>query len=287
MMYGNRTHSIAQPAGGDMTQDPFTELHVTPDTPFAEVQRSWRALVREHHPDRIDAEADPEGWRAAHERLLRLNAAWEEIKRQHEVLARYQLHATPVDADGWPRTRRARRVQQLHEDTQQALRMLVRNAPASCRIDSPWRMQGRWHLWITAAVAMFASVLYVKGYIWAASLVIGGLGLFRMIRRFVRRRAIGDMVVVAADYLILIRDGWLWTLPAAEITCHDRPARHAMVLCCQRRLHGPIYAPPHRLQALLRAIERASWCGARDGVLTSHEMEQASYLRMLLSDVQR
>ncbi len=271
-----------------MKQDPYSELQVTPDTPFHDVQRSWRALVREHHPDRLDAEADPAGCRAAHERLLRLNAAWEEVKRQHEQLARYQLPVSPVDADGWPRTRCARRVQQLSGDTRQALRMLARITPASCRIEHPWRVQRYSETLVVAGAAALAAALWWQGYREMAWLGGIGTGLYTLVRWVARRGRIGDMVLVAADYLILIRDGWLWTLPAAEITCHDRPNRHAMVLCCQRRLHGPIYAPSHRLQALLRAIERAAWCGVRnDGVLTSHEMEQSSYLRMLLSDAQR
>lgn len=62
--------------------DPYTVLGVSPDTPLAEIRATWSALVRESHPDRLVARGLPEeAVKLAEKRLVAINAAWEEIRR--------------------------------------------------------------------------------------------------------------------------------------------------------------------------------------------------------------
>ncbi|MEO1291450.1 MAG: DnaJ family molecular chaperone, partial [Pseudomonadota bacterium] len=60
--------------------DPYVLLGVAPDAPLDEVKATWRALVRETHPDRMIARGVPEeAVRLATERLTALNNAYERI----------------------------------------------------------------------------------------------------------------------------------------------------------------------------------------------------------------
>jgi DnaJ like chaperone protein len=53
---------------------------VIPETPMEEVRKAWRDLVRETHPDRMQARGvPPEAIRLAERRLVDINRAWEEI----------------------------------------------------------------------------------------------------------------------------------------------------------------------------------------------------------------
>ena len=64
----------------DATPDPWSVLGVTPDMPMDEVRKAWRDLVRESHPDRMQARGvPPEAIRLAERRLVDINRAWEEI----------------------------------------------------------------------------------------------------------------------------------------------------------------------------------------------------------------
>lgn len=65
-----------------MPHDPYDVLEVDHTAPIDEIRRAWKAAVREHHPDRLQARGvPPEALRLASERLVALNAAWEEISR--------------------------------------------------------------------------------------------------------------------------------------------------------------------------------------------------------------
>lgn len=64
----------------DAPKDPYTVLGVTPQTPFDEIRKVWRAAVKESHPDRMLARGVPEeAMQLAERRLRDINRAWEEI----------------------------------------------------------------------------------------------------------------------------------------------------------------------------------------------------------------
>lgn len=65
----------------DCAPDPYDVLGVDPGTPMPEIRRAWAELVRESHPDRLVARGLPEeAIRMAEQRLVAVNAAWEEIR---------------------------------------------------------------------------------------------------------------------------------------------------------------------------------------------------------------
>ncbi|MGX0975159.1 DnaJ like chaperone protein [Roseovarius sp. MBR-51] len=60
--------------------DPWSVLGVTVDTPIDEVRKVWHQLVRETHPDRMQARGvPPEAIKLAERRLVDINRAWDEI----------------------------------------------------------------------------------------------------------------------------------------------------------------------------------------------------------------
>ena len=64
----------------DAERDPYDVLGVDPSTPLPEIKAAYRALVRETHPDRMIARGVPEeAVQLASDRLVEINAAWEEI----------------------------------------------------------------------------------------------------------------------------------------------------------------------------------------------------------------
>ena len=61
---------------------PWDILGVDPDIPDDELRRIWKALVRDHHPDRLIADGMPEEFVAtANDRLARINAAYDAMAR--------------------------------------------------------------------------------------------------------------------------------------------------------------------------------------------------------------
>ncbi|MBW4707567.1 molecular chaperone DjiA [Roseobacter sp. YSTF-M11] len=65
-------------------QDPYTVLGVAPDTPYDEIRKVWRRLVRENHPDAMMARGVPEeAMQLAQKRMSDINRAWDEIERAH------------------------------------------------------------------------------------------------------------------------------------------------------------------------------------------------------------
>lgn len=66
----------------DAPPDPWDVLDVEPGTPLPQVRAQWRRLVRDSHPDRLQARGLPEeAVKLAEKRLIAVNRAWEEISR--------------------------------------------------------------------------------------------------------------------------------------------------------------------------------------------------------------
>lgn len=66
--------------------DPYVVLGIAHGTGFGEAQRIWRELVKENHPDRLEARGVPKEFIAiANDRIRAINAAWNilspELKR--------------------------------------------------------------------------------------------------------------------------------------------------------------------------------------------------------------
>ncbi|GHE02005.1 dimethylmenaquinone methyltransferase [Defluviimonas sp. 20V17] len=67
----------------DVQPDPYDVLGVAPDAPIDEVRTAWRHAVKDCHPDRMRARGVPqEALALANDRLIAVNAAWEEISGQ-------------------------------------------------------------------------------------------------------------------------------------------------------------------------------------------------------------
>ncbi len=64
-------------------RDPYAVLGVSPDASDADLRAAWRAQVRDCHPDRLAARGVPaEAVKMAEQRLVAINAAWEEVRAQ-------------------------------------------------------------------------------------------------------------------------------------------------------------------------------------------------------------
>lgn len=64
----------------DARPDPWSVLGVTSDMPMDEIRTVWRKLVRDCHPDRMQARGvPPEAVKLAEKRLTDINRAWDEI----------------------------------------------------------------------------------------------------------------------------------------------------------------------------------------------------------------
>ena len=64
----------------DAPRDPFEVLGLPPGASHDEARAAWKAAVRESHPDRLIARGvPPEAVNLAQQRLIAVNAAWEEI----------------------------------------------------------------------------------------------------------------------------------------------------------------------------------------------------------------
>ena len=63
--------------------DPYTILGVRREQPDAEIRASWRRLMRENHPDSLASRGVPPEFIArATDKVARINAAWDRIKRE-------------------------------------------------------------------------------------------------------------------------------------------------------------------------------------------------------------
>jgi DnaJ like chaperone protein len=64
-------------------QDPYAALGLARSTPNEELRLAWRKLMRENHPDSLAARGVPQEFVArATEKVARINAAWDQIKRE-------------------------------------------------------------------------------------------------------------------------------------------------------------------------------------------------------------
>ncbi len=63
--------------------DPYTVLGVARSTGGEEIRATWRRLMRENHPDSLAARGVPAEFIArANDKVARINAAWDRIKRE-------------------------------------------------------------------------------------------------------------------------------------------------------------------------------------------------------------
>ena len=71
-----------QPPASD-EPDPYAILGVPRSTTAEEIRATWKQLMRENHPDSLAARGVPaEFISRANEKVARINAAWDRIKRE-------------------------------------------------------------------------------------------------------------------------------------------------------------------------------------------------------------
>ncbi len=83
----DRARGVAprQPRGGD-DSDPYLVLGVPRSATGAELHAAWKRLMRENHPDSLAARGVPQEFIArASEKVARINAAWDRIKRERNL----------------------------------------------------------------------------------------------------------------------------------------------------------------------------------------------------------
>ncbi len=70
----------------DKHPDPYAVLGADPDMKMDEIRTLWRKLVRNTHPDRLQARGLPEeAIRIAEKRLVIINEAWKELQEIHAL----------------------------------------------------------------------------------------------------------------------------------------------------------------------------------------------------------
>ncbi|EGO94202.1 molecular chaperone DjiA, partial [Acidiphilium sp. PM] len=73
----------ANPSGGNLGEDPYQVLGIARTSSTEAIRAHWKALMRENHPDQLAARGVPAEFIArATERVARINAAWDAIKRE-------------------------------------------------------------------------------------------------------------------------------------------------------------------------------------------------------------
>ena len=76
-------HAIRARFVPDAAPDPYAVLGVSPDASLDEIRKQWRRLVRDSHPDVMQARGVPEeAVKLSEKRLIDINHAWEEISAQ-------------------------------------------------------------------------------------------------------------------------------------------------------------------------------------------------------------
>ncbi|MDE2005701.1 MAG: TerB family tellurite resistance protein [Rhodospirillales bacterium] len=79
----DRARGAAPPRAGADEPDPYAVLGLGPDATDATLRATWRGLMREHHPDSLAARGlGAEAIARAGEKVARINAAWDRIKRE-------------------------------------------------------------------------------------------------------------------------------------------------------------------------------------------------------------
>lgn len=73
----------ANPAGTQIEEDPYEMLGIGRDAANPAIRERWKQLMRENHPDQLAARGVPPEFAAkATERVARINAAYDTIKRE-------------------------------------------------------------------------------------------------------------------------------------------------------------------------------------------------------------
>jgi len=79
----DRARGVAAARPAEVGDDPYTVLGVTRDAAPEQVRAAWKKLMREHHPDSLASRGVPEAFiRSASDKVARINAAWDRIKRE-------------------------------------------------------------------------------------------------------------------------------------------------------------------------------------------------------------
>lgn len=69
----------------DATPDPYAILGASPSMDYDALRARWKELVRNTHPDQMNARGLPqEAIRLSEKRLIKINAAWEEIRKERK-----------------------------------------------------------------------------------------------------------------------------------------------------------------------------------------------------------
>lgn len=64
-------------------EDPYTVLGLKPEASDAEIKKTYRKLIKEHHPDRLIAKGMPEEFiNIANEKLAAINTAYDKISKE-------------------------------------------------------------------------------------------------------------------------------------------------------------------------------------------------------------
>ena len=80
---GSRARRHAATAAGSDEPDAYTVLGVSRSATAEEIRATWKRLMRENHPDSLAARGVPAEFIArANEKVARINAAWDRIKRE-------------------------------------------------------------------------------------------------------------------------------------------------------------------------------------------------------------
>jgi DnaJ like chaperone protein len=80
-----RGASPRQPRGAD-DSDPYLVLGVARSATGEELRAAWKRLMRENHPDSLASRGVPQEFIArASEKVARINAAWDKIKRERDL----------------------------------------------------------------------------------------------------------------------------------------------------------------------------------------------------------
>lgn len=83
---GRRSSSSSGNASSTQNTDPFVILGCTRSATNDEVRRAYRAQAKKYHPDVLRAQGLPEELIAkANEQMARINAAWDEVKRERQI----------------------------------------------------------------------------------------------------------------------------------------------------------------------------------------------------------
>jgi DnaJ like chaperone protein len=79
----DRARGAAPPRVVSDEPDPYEVIGLSPGASDAEIRATWKQLMRENHPDSLAARGVPQEFIAsASEKVARINAAWDRIKRE-------------------------------------------------------------------------------------------------------------------------------------------------------------------------------------------------------------